>query len=36
MAKKRKKKKKPTFSSKEAKRKYESYKHMHICKSRKK
>jgi hypothetical protein len=26
-------KKKPKFKSKEAKRKYEAYKHIHICKS---
>jgi hypothetical protein len=33
---KRKKRKKPTFRSKEAKRKYEAYKHIHICKGAKK
>lgn len=35
MPKKRKHSKKKTkFKSKEAKRKYEAYKHMHICKTR--
>jgi hypothetical protein len=32
MAKKR--KKTPQFSSKEAKRKYEAYKHIHICRKK--
>lgn len=28
--------KKPAFSSKEAKRKYEAYKHIHVCRKKRK